>query len=110
MEELSGEQRTTALRARRLQRFLTQPLFTTERYTGQEGVSVPLEETLRGVREILDGRHDDVPEQAFYMVGTIDDALEKAQTLENEADDPEASSSERRVLADDAEGGGANAS
>ena len=110
MEELSGEQRTTALRARRLQRFLTQPLFTTERYTGQEGVSVSLEETLRGVREILDGHHDDVAEQAFYMVGTIDDAVEKAQALENEDDDQEAPSSDRRTLAEDTEGGGANAS
>jgi len=103
MEELSGEQRTTALRARRLQRFLTQPLFTTERYTGQEGVSVPLKETIRGVREILDGHHDSVPEQAFYMIGTIDDALEKAQTLEDEDDDQEATPSERRNSTDDHE-------
>jgi len=110
LEELSGEQRTTALRARRLQRFLTQPLFTTERYTGTEGVSVPLEETLRGVREILDGRHDDVPEQAFYMVGTIDDAHEKTQALENEGGDPGAPSSERGNLADDSEEGGTRAS
>lgn len=107
MEELSGEQRTTALRARRLQRFLTQPLFTTERYTGQEGVSVPLEETLRGVREILDGRHDDVPEQAFYMVGTVDDALEKARTLED-GDGDSGDSDDREDAADD--GGGARAS
>ncbi|WP_318571002.1 F0F1 ATP synthase subunit beta [Salinigranum marinum] len=110
MDELSGEQRTTALRARRLQRFLTQPLFTTERYIGTKGVSVPLEDTLRGVREILDGRHDDVPEQAFYMVGTIDDALEKAQTLEDEDDDPGAPSSKHGNLADDREEGGAHAS
>ncbi|SEP08668.1 ATP synthase F1 subcomplex beta subunit [Halogranum amylolyticum] len=106
IEELSGEQRTTALRARRLERFLTQPLFTTERYTGQKGVSVPLEETLRGVREILDGHHDDVPEQAFYMVGTIDDVLDKAQTFKDEDDDPGAPSSDRRDLEDDREGGG----
>jgi F-type H+-transporting ATPase subunit beta len=69
-----------------------------------------LEETLRGVREILDGHHDDVPEQAFYMVGTIDDALEKAQTLEDEGDDPEASSSERGNPTDDTVGGGPRAS
>jgi F-type H+-transporting ATPase subunit beta len=81
MEELSEQDRLIVSRARRAQRFLTQPFFSTEQFTGIEGRYVPLEETLRGFREILDGRHDDVPEQAFYMVGTIDDALAKAQRL-----------------------------
>jgi F-type H+-transporting ATPase subunit beta len=80
-EELSEEDRLTVHRARRLQRFLTQPFFTTERFTGVSGEYVPLEETLRGFKEILDGEHDDLPEQAFYMVGSIDGAVEKAQSL-----------------------------
>jgi len=68
-------------RARRAQRFLTQPFFSTEQFTNLPGRYVPLEETLRGFREVLDGRHDDLPEQAFYMVGTIDDAVAKAQQI-----------------------------
>jgi F-type H+-transporting ATPase subunit beta len=78
IEELSDEERRIALRARRLQRFLTQPLFSTEKFSHIPGRFVPLEETVRGCRAILSGGHDDVPEQAFYMVGTIDEALEKA--------------------------------
>jgi len=80
-EELSEEDRLVVRRARRLQRFLTQPFFSTEQYTGLEGRYVPLEETLRGFEEIIGGEHDDLPEQAFYMVGTIDEAVEKAETL-----------------------------
>jgi F-type H+-transporting ATPase subunit beta len=80
-EELSEEDRLVVRRARRLQRFLTQPFFSTEQFTGIPGQFVPLEETLRGFEEILEGLHDDLPEQAFYMVGTIDDAVEKAKTL-----------------------------
>jgi F-type H+-transporting ATPase subunit beta len=81
MEELSDEDRVIVGRARRAQRFLTQPFFSTEQFTNLPGRYVPLEETLRGFREILDGRHDDLPEQAFYMVGTIDDAVAKAQQI-----------------------------
>ncbi|MGC9399095.1 MAG: F0F1 ATP synthase subunit beta [Anaerolineae bacterium] len=84
MDELNEEDRQVVHRARRLQRFLTQPFFTAERFTGMPGRFVPLEETLRGFREILEGRHDDVPEQAFYMVGTIDEVLERAQQVEAE--------------------------
>jgi F-type H+-transporting ATPase subunit beta len=69
--------------ARRIQRFLTQPFFVAEAFTGMEGRYVQLEETLRGFREILDGKHDDLPEQAFYMVGTIDEAVEKGKELES---------------------------
>lgn len=79
-EELNEEDRIAVDRARRLQRFLTQPFFVSETFTGMPGRYVPLEETLRGFREILEGRHDDLPEQAFYMVGTIDEAAEKAHT------------------------------
>ena len=81
MEELSEADRTAVHRARRLQRFLTQPFTVAESFTGMRGAHVPLNETLRGFREILDGKHDDLPEQAFYMVGTIDEAVQKAHTL-----------------------------
>ena len=86
MEELSDQDRTIVDRARRAQRFLTQPFFSTEQFTGIPGQYVPLEETLRGFREILDGSHDEVPEQAFYMVGTIDDVLAKADQLASEGE------------------------
>ncbi len=81
-EELNEEDRVTVDRARRIQRFLTQPFFVAEAFTGMEGRYVPLEETLRGFREILDGEHDDLPEQAFYMVGSIDEVVERAEELE----------------------------
>ena len=68
-------------RARKIQRFLSQPMFVAEAYTGRLGVYVPIKETVRGFQEILGGQHDDLPEQAFYMVGTIDDAARKAETL-----------------------------
>ena len=80
-EELSEEDRLVVRRARRLRRFLTQPFFSTEQYTGLKGKYVPLEETLRGFEEILEGQHDGLPEQAFYMVGDIDEAVKKAETL-----------------------------
>jgi len=80
-EELSEEDRLVVRRARRVQRFLTQPFFSTEQHTGIEGRYVTVEETLRGFEEILEGQHDDLPEQAFYMVGTIDEAIAKAETL-----------------------------
>ena len=84
MEELSEADRLTVNRARRVQRFLTQPFFVSEPFTGLPGRYVPLAETLRGFREVLEGCHDDLPEQAFYMVGTIDEAVAKAKRLEND--------------------------
>ena len=81
VEELSEEDRTLVARARKLQRFFTQPFYVAEQFTGQEGRYVPVQETVRGFREILDGKHDDLPEQAFYMVGTIDEVLEKAASM-----------------------------
>ncbi len=81
IEELSDEDRLVVNRARRVQRFLTQPFFVAEPFTGMPGRYVPLSETLRGFREIIEGYHDDLPEQAFYMVGTIDEAVEKAKSL-----------------------------
>ncbi len=69
-------------RARKIQRFLTQPFFVAETFTGQPGKYVPLRETVRGFSEILAGQHDDLPEQAFYMVGTIEEAVEKAAGMQ----------------------------
>ena len=85
MDELSEEDRLTVARARKLQRFLSQPFHVAEVFTGHAGVFVPLEETIRGFQEIVDGRHDDLPEAAFYMVGAIDDAVEKAKEMAAEA-------------------------
>ncbi len=81
IEELSEEDKVTVARARRIQRFLTQPFYVAETFTGMGGKYVPVRETVRGFTEILEGQHDDVPEQAFYMTGTIDEALEKAQEM-----------------------------
>ena len=72
-------------RARKIQRFLTQPMFVAEAFTGTPGKFVKLEDTVRGFREILDGKHDDLPESAFYMVGGIEEAVEKAQRLAAES-------------------------
>ncbi len=81
VEELNEADRIVVNRARRLQRFLTQPFFVSETFTGNPGVYVPLGETLRGFGEILEGRYDTLPEQAFYMVGTIDEVVDKARQL-----------------------------
>jgi F-type H+/Na+-transporting ATPase subunit beta len=85
LDELSDEDRKTVERARRIQRFLSQPFFTAAQFTGNEGKYVPLAETVRGFKEILEGKHDDLPEQAFYMVGGIDEAIEKAKKMKAEA-------------------------
>jgi F-type H+-transporting ATPase subunit beta len=81
IEELSEEDRLAVFRARKIQRFLTQPFFVAEAFTNQPGKYVPLRETVRGFVEILEGKHDDLPEQAFYMVGTIDEAMENAERM-----------------------------
>ena len=81
MDELSEEDKLTVARARKVQRFLSQPFQVAEQFTGTPGVYVRLEDTVRGFREILEGKHDDLPEQAFYMVGDIESAVEKARTL-----------------------------
>jgi F-type H+-transporting ATPase subunit beta len=78
MEELSEEDKLTVARARRIQRFLSQPMFVAEAFTGREGRYVPVQETVRGFKEILAGKHDDIPEQDFYMAGTIDEVVERA--------------------------------
>ncbi|MBI3953104.1 MAG: F0F1 ATP synthase subunit beta, partial [Chloroflexi bacterium] len=85
VEELSEEDRLTVARARRIQRFLGQPMFVAEAFTGIPGKYVPIRETVRGFKEILEGKHDDLTEQAFYMVGTIEEAREKAERMQKEA-------------------------
>ena len=79
MEELSEEDKNTVSRARKIQRFLSQPFHVAEQYTGMAGKYVPLKETIRGFKEIIEGQHDDLPESAFLFVGTIDEAVEKAK-------------------------------
>jgi len=81
IEELSEEDKLTVARARRIQRFLSQPMFVAQAFTGREGKYVPIKETVRGFQEILEGKHDALPEQAFWMVGTIDEAVENAKRL-----------------------------
>jgi len=81
MDELSEEDRKTVERARKIQKFLSQPFTVAEHFTGMKGVFVSLEDTVRSFEEILDGRHDDLPEQAFYMVGTVEEARKKAEKL-----------------------------
>jgi F-type H+-transporting ATPase subunit beta len=96
IDELSDEDRLVVQRARKIERFLSQPMFVAEAFTGQEGKYVKLEETIRGFQEILEGRHDDLPEQAFYMVGTIDEAVAKArqQSGDDEPQSPAAAADE----------------
>ncbi len=81
MDELGEDDKVTVARARRIQRFLSQPMFVAEAYTGTPGEYVPIRETVRGFKEILEGKYDALPEQAFYMVGSIDKAVEKAEKL-----------------------------
>jgi F-type H+-transporting ATPase subunit beta len=81
MDELSDEDKLVVARARKTQRFLSQPFFVAEVFTGQAGRYVPVRETIRGFKELAEGKCDDLPEQAFYMVGTIDEAREKSEKL-----------------------------
>ncbi|MCL4161265.1 UNVERIFIED_CONTAM: hypothetical protein GTU68_027075 [Idotea baltica] len=77
VEELSDDDKLVVHRARRMQRFLAQPFFVAEQFTGTPGLFVPREETVRSFKEILEGKHDDMPENAFYMIGSVDDARAK---------------------------------
>jgi F-type H+-transporting ATPase subunit beta len=81
IDELSEDDKLTVARARKIQKFLSQPFHVAEQFTGIPGVLVPVEETIRGFREIVDGKHDDIPEQAFYLQGTIEDVLKKAKEM-----------------------------
>jgi F-type H+-transporting ATPase subunit beta len=85
IDELSDEDKSVVARARRIQKFLSQPMFVAEQFTNIKGAYVPIAENIRAFKEILEGRYDHLPEQAFYMVGTIEDVVAKAKTLkENE--------------------------
>jgi F-type H+-transporting ATPase subunit beta len=81
IDELSEEDKLTVARARKMQRFLSQPFHVAEQFTGMKGKYVKVQESIKGFAEILEGKHDDMPEQAFYMVGTIEEAMEKAEKL-----------------------------
>jgi F-type H+/Na+-transporting ATPase subunit beta len=85
MEELSEDDKQAVSRARKIQRFLSQPFNVAQRFTGREGKSVPIRETVRGFKEILEGKHDDLPEQAFYMVGTIDEARAQGEEMKKKS-------------------------
>ncbi|MFQ5739399.1 MAG: F0F1 ATP synthase subunit beta [Acidobacteriota bacterium] len=85
IDELSEEDKLTVVRARKIQKFLSQPFFVAEQFTGIPGKYVPLNETIQGFREICEGKHDDIPEQAFFMVGGIEEVLEQAQRMKEEA-------------------------
>jgi F-type H+-transporting ATPase subunit beta len=91
MDELSDEDKLVVQRARKIERFFSQPMFVAEAFTGRPGAYVKLEDTVKGFAEILDGKHDDLPEQAFYMVGTIEEAAQQRDVgAEPEADETEA--------------------
>ena len=82
LDELSEDDKLVVSRARKVQRFLSQPFFVAEQFTGMSGEYVDIKDTVKGFREILDGKYDELPEQAFYLVGTIEQAVEKAKSLQ----------------------------
>ena len=84
MDELSDEDKLIVQRARKVQRFLSQPFYVAEAFTGREGKYVPLQETIRGFKEIVEGKHDDLPEQAFYMAGGIEDVIAAGKKMRGE--------------------------
>jgi F-type H+-transporting ATPase subunit beta len=84
IDELSEEDKLTVARARKIQKFLSQPFFVAEQFTGLQGKFVTLDETVRGFKELISGKHDELPEQAFYMVGGIDEAVQKAEQMKAE--------------------------
>jgi F-type H+-transporting ATPase subunit beta len=99
IDELSDEDKLVVSRARKIQRFLSQPNFVAEQFTGTPGEYVKIEDTIKGFQEIIDGKHDDLPEQAFYMVGTIENAVEKGRRLAGEEESPKADESEPEDVA-----------
>src|SRR5215204_184508 len=110
IDELSDEDKQTVSRARKIQRFLSQPFFVAEQFTGRNGEYVPVKETVRGFKEIVDGEHDDIPERAFYMQGPIEQVLEAAKSMRAEepevAAQAEASEEEAKQEAEQSNGGG----
>jgi len=100
IDELSDEDKLVVARARKIQRFLSQPNFVAEQFTGTPGEYVKLEDTIKGFQEIIDGRHDDLPEQSFYMVGTIENAVEKGRRLGGEEGETPAEETSPEEIAD----------
>ncbi|MSO42316.1 MAG: F0F1 ATP synthase subunit beta [Solirubrobacterales bacterium] len=105
IDELSDEDKQTVSRARKIQRFLSQPFFVAEQFTGRTGEYVPVAETVRGFRELVDGEHDEIPERAFYMQGSIEQVLQEAKTMKGEdvEETVESESAEQEAKADQAE-------
>jgi F-type H+/Na+-transporting ATPase subunit beta len=101
IDELSDEDRVTVQRARRVERFLSQPFFVAEAFTGTPGVYVPIEETVRSFKEIIEGKHDDLPERAFLLKGAIDDVVEAARGDSDESDGSEESGASAESEADE---------
>jgi F-type H+-transporting ATPase subunit beta len=87
MEELSDEDKITVARARKMQRFLSQPFHVAETFTGKPGKYVKLEDTIRGFKEIVEGKYDDIPEQAFYMKGGVEEVVEEAKKMAEETEE-----------------------
>ena len=83
MDELDDNDKLIVASARKIQRFLSQPFSVAEQFTGMQGKYVPIKETIRGFKEIIEGKHDDLPESAFLFVGTIDEAVEKAKSMQS---------------------------
>jgi F-type H+/Na+-transporting ATPase subunit beta len=106
IDELSEEDKVIVGRARRLQRFLSQPFFVAEQFTNIEGKFVELEDTIRSFKEVVEGRHDELPEQAFYLVGNIDEAVEKARTISGEDEEESEEGAEQQDEAGEDENGG----
>jgi F-type H+/Na+-transporting ATPase subunit beta len=103
MEELSEEDKVIVNRARRIQRFLSQPFFVAEQFTGMEGKFVELEDTIRSFKEIVEGQHDELPEQAFYMIGDIDEAVEKARGMGDEEEEEDSEDEDNSENGDNSE-------
>jgi F-type H+-transporting ATPase subunit beta len=104
IDELSEEDKVIVGRARRIQRFLSQPFFVAEQFTGLEGKFVELDETIRSFKEVVEGKHDDLPEQAFYLVGGIDEAVQKARQIggdDNASQDEEETPAEAEAKRED---------
>jgi F-type H+-transporting ATPase subunit beta len=109
IDELSDEDRLTVQRARKVERFLSQPFFVATAFTGLEGKYVPVEETVRSFREIIDGKHDDVPERAFLMKGTIDEVVEAVRGAREEEEAEDAREGEAEAEAEAGEDPGTRA-
>jgi F-type H+-transporting ATPase subunit beta len=102
IDELSDEDKLVVARARKVQRFLSQPNFVAEQFTGTPGEYVKLEDTIRGFQEIIEGKHDELPEQAFYMVGPIEGAVEKARHIGGETEEKQEEPAEDVQIGEDA--------